>query len=119
LGGDTKLLEKIAGIFVKSSSQHLYDIRDALARGDSEALWRSAHSLKGAVGYFSKDAALRLALRLEMIGRSGQLVRAPEAYEVLEAEMGRLKRGIVAISQGTASLRPCPGGSGFRQPCRD
>ena len=102
-GGDQGLLEQIAGIFVKSSTQLLYDMRDALRRGDSEALWRSAHSLKGSVRYFSKDAALRLALRLEMIGRSGQLAQAREAYEALEAEMVRLKPSLVAISTGGGS----------------
>ena len=100
-GGDAELLEKIAGIFVKSSSQHLYDMRDALACGDREALWRSSHSLKGSVGYFSKEAAMRLALRLEMIGRSGELARAHEAYDALEAEIGRLRTRLVAISRSS------------------
>ena len=100
-GGDAELFGRIAAIFVKSASRQLYDMRDALARGDSEALWRSAHSLKGSVGYFSKDAALRLALRLEMIGRSGQLARAHD--EALEAEMVRLKSRLVAVPQRSVS----------------
>ena len=96
-GGNVGLLKMIAEEFLKGAPRMLHDIRGALDGGDSEELRRHAHSLKGCLGYFAADGAVRSALRLETIGRAGDLSAAGEAYEDLEAEMMRLKTALHAL----------------------
>ena len=95
--GDMQLLKMIVEVFLEGLPRLLYDIRDACVRGDGEALGRHAHSLKGCVGYFSKEFAVRSALQLEMMGRAGDLAGADEVYKALETEMVRLKPALWAI----------------------
>ena len=95
--GDMQLLKMIAEVFLDGFPRLLYDIRDAYVRGDSEALYRQAHSLKRCVDYFSAEFAVRSALQLEMMGRAGDLAGADEIYRALEAEMVRLKPALWSI----------------------
>mgnify|MGYP001224698022 CR=1 FL=1 len=59
-------------------------IREAIAQGDDEALARAAHRLKGSVGNFGARRAVEAALRLEDMGREGDLSGAEEGYQMLE-----------------------------------
>ena len=49
-----------------------------------------AHSLKGAIDNFAAQAAYDAALRLEMLGRGGNLAEAEQACAGLQKEMDRL-----------------------------
>ena len=59
-------------------------------RAHLDKTFRAAHSLKGAVDNFVARAAYEAALRLETLGRNGNLAGAEEAYTELEKEMNRL-----------------------------
>ncbi len=88
--GDIELLREIAELFLEMCPVRLQAIRDALARGDSKALQFAAHSLKGAVSNFAAEAARAAALRLELIGRAGDLAEANEAFDELDEAVARL-----------------------------
>jgi hypothetical protein len=51
------------------------------------------------VGNFGAKGAFEAALRLETMGRRGDLIRAQEAYAVLEEEIERLRPALVALGE--------------------
>ncbi len=95
--GDRDLLREIVQLFFDDCPRRLADIHNALAGGNREALERAAHSIKGSVGNFAAPAAMEAALRLEMIGRSGDLSGAADACARLEQEIDQLKSALAAF----------------------
>jgi PAS domain S-box-containing protein len=100
LGGDERLLADVAQIFLQDSPGWVAAVRAALARGDTAGLRRAAHTLKGAVGYFGAAAVAAAALRLEELGRAGDLAPAPAALESLEQALSRLRPALFSLAAG-------------------
>ncbi|MBI4517041.1 MAG: Hpt domain-containing protein [Deltaproteobacteria bacterium] len=90
LEGDVELLREIAALFLEDYPERLAALHAAIAGGDAQALELAAHSLKGSLGNFAAERAVAAALRLELIGRGGNLARAGEACAELEKELARL-----------------------------
>ena len=88
--GDTDLLREVIGLFLRDCPIRLGDMCAAIEREDSQALMRAAHSVKGSAGNFAAASVVEAALRLELMGRQGDLREAKKAYEALEAELARL-----------------------------
>jgi HPt (histidine-containing phosphotransfer) domain-containing protein len=89
--GDMDLLRGISGLFLSSYPALISDMRDAIARDDSNALARAAHTFKGSGGYFLTDAAREGVVELELIAHGSDLSVATERLAELELEMERLK----------------------------
>jgi CheY-like chemotaxis protein len=94
IDGDVELLRELVETFFEEYPELLSQIREAIAHGDNTALMRAAHTLKGSVGVFATKPAFEAALKLEMMGRNGDLAHAEEAYAVLEKELERLKMAL-------------------------
>ncbi len=88
--GDTELLGEIAQLFLDDVDALTAEIRQAVSDADPARIMRSAHRLKGSVATLAAHAAADAALRLENIGRSGEIAGATAALASLEAEMARL-----------------------------
>jgi two-component system sensor histidine kinase/response regulator len=82
-GGNPALLARVRDAFARQTPELLGGIRDALARGDSEALARHAHKLKGSVSYFEGRAVV-LAREIESAAKAGELARAAGLLPDLE-----------------------------------
>jgi HPt (histidine-containing phosphotransfer) domain-containing protein len=63
-------------------------------------LEHTAHTLKGALGALGAKRAFDAALRLEMMGRRGDLSRAGEASAELQEEIERLQPALAALATG-------------------
>ena len=96
--GDVELLAQMAELFLDDCPRLLSEIQEAITRSDSKALEYVAHTLKGSVGNFSAVAASDAALRLEMMGRDGDMTHAAEAYTALEAEIKRFESALAALT---------------------
>jgi CheY-like chemotaxis protein len=92
--GDVELLREIVGLFFKETPELLSTIRESIARRDSIALEHAAHSLKGTVSSFGARAAREAALRLEVVGRSGDLTYVEPACAELEKEIASLTQAL-------------------------
>lgn len=92
--GDVELLREIVGLFFEETPELLSSIRESIARRDSAALEHAAHSLKGTVSSFGARAAREAALRLEVVGRSGDLTYAEPACVELEKEIASLTQAL-------------------------
>ncbi len=91
VGGDTELLADLVRLFCEESPKLVAAVREAVERRDSRALERAAHTLKGSVSNFAARPATETALRLELMGRAGQLDGTAELSRDLEAHIERLK----------------------------
>jgi HPt (histidine-containing phosphotransfer) domain-containing protein len=96
--GDMNVLRKMVQLFAKQSAELLAEIRAANDRGDSQALERAAHKLKGSVAIFSAPPASELALRLEVMGRQGELANAASTVAELEAQISRLLQALAEFT---------------------
>jgi CheY-like chemotaxis protein/HPt (histidine-containing phosphotransfer) domain-containing protein len=100
---DKELLRKIVGRFLVNGPNLLAKVQDAVARGDSQALEFSAHSLKGAAGNFFAEAVREAALRLETLAHEGNLDAAPAALDALSKELDRLKGALRDLQEAQQS----------------
>lgn len=91
---DRELLAELVGIFLEDYPQRVAELRQAIAQADATRTQRVAHGLKGSVAGFGAKQAKELALRLELIGKSGDLAEAESALGDLEAELTRVAQGL-------------------------
>jgi two-component system, sensor histidine kinase and response regulator len=95
--GDEELLGELAKMFLDELPIQLAALRDAVACGDSKALERTAHALKGAVGNFAARRSFDRARDLEMMGRAGDLAHAREGLAALEESLQRLEPALARL----------------------
>jgi len=98
-GGDVELVMEVAGLFLDNCPMLLSEMQEAIARQDSKALERAAHTLKGSAANLVAKSVSEAASRLEMIGRDGEITRAQEAYKVLEEEVQRLSPVLATLGK--------------------
>ena len=101
--GDTILLQEILDLFFDEIPRLMSETQAPIARGDAQALERVAHTLKGCVGNFGAKGAYDLALKLETMGRGGNLSGAKGTYATLEAEITRLTGALTAFKEDSTS----------------
>jgi two-component system sensor histidine kinase/response regulator len=100
VGGDAQLLGELAQVFLNDCPRLLGELREAVARGDAPALRRAAHTLKGAALNFGDGATADTALRLETMGRTGDLAGAEPARAELERRLDRLQQTLTEWAEG-------------------
>ena len=71
--GDSRLLADLASIFIEDCPRLIGEVHRCMEKGDSAALERAAHSLKGRLAFFGMERERELALKLEMSGRQAEL----------------------------------------------
>ncbi|MDB5309227.1 MAG: barA 2 [Gemmataceae bacterium] len=117
VGGDRGLLRELTGLFLEEYRRLSADLRAAIARADAAGVRRAAHTLKGSLDTFAASAARAAALRLEDMGRDGDLAGVGAAAATLEREVSLLLPALAAFG----ATRPGPGddrppGNQERQP---
>jgi PAS domain S-box-containing protein len=99
--GDRQFLQELVGLFRADSPKRMREIRDAIGRGDAEALRQAAHALKGSVANFFAADAVEAARKLEQAGRAGDLLTAETDYAILEKAVQELEPALVALAGTT------------------
>ena len=89
--GDREFLEEILQQFIDDLPRQLETLETALSNTDAEALASQAHTLKGAAANLGALDMSATALKLEQMGKDGDLGGAPQVLEVLGKELERLK----------------------------
>jgi signal transduction histidine kinase/CheY-like chemotaxis protein/HPt (histidine-containing phosphotransfer) domain-containing protein len=98
---DDTILSEIAPVFLQTYPQMMKTLEHAIATYNSDLLYRTAHSLKGAVGNFSSDVE-KAALDLELIGKHhGSIKDAQNLFEVLVKKMDKLIPTIKSLADST------------------
>ncbi len=99
VGGDRALLVDLVRIFLKECPGWLAEMRRGLGAGDARVVQRAAHNLKSCLGNFGARAAFERALRVEQLGREGDLAGADEACRALEQSLERLRPALAAFAR--------------------
>jgi len=94
MGDDEELVEDLARILREQSPILLGQIQTAIAAGDAEEVHRSAHALKGTVGYFGVPSIVEMAHQLERRGAEENLDNASELFAALQEQMQQLHRSL-------------------------
>jgi CheY-like chemotaxis protein len=109
VGDDVGLLRDLAGMFEVEGPKMLAQVRAAVAANDAAQLKRAAHTLKGAVGTFGARSTFEAALRLEMMGRDGDLAGAAGAAQALEQAVARLQQALAEFARAEPQGQAVPG----------
>jgi HPt (histidine-containing phosphotransfer) domain-containing protein len=111
LGGDETLLHEVIAIFVDQAPTHMETLRHSLAQGDAESLEKTAHSMKGELGYLGISEVTQMARELEELGRRHNLEQAAHVLVSFEREIS----AIVAAMRGTGPGKSLGASSGAAQ----
>jgi signal transduction histidine kinase/CheY-like chemotaxis protein len=96
VGGNVRLLARVRDAFALQTPRLLAALRDAITASDGEALYQTAHTLKGAISNFDVPEAIGATVQLERAGKSGDFARASEVLPELEAAIHDLEEKIEA-----------------------
>ncbi|MBX9679349.1 MAG: response regulator [Gemmataceae bacterium] len=102
VGGKEDLLRQMAPIFMKEAAKNMPALQEAIERNIPTKVQRVAHTLKGAAACFAAPHVESAALRLELMGRDGDLNEAAEAYQSLETEIERLKHALANLDAASS-----------------
>ena len=91
LGDDLELVTELIELFLEESPKLLVDVQIAVQRRDAKAIERTAHRLKGSAGNFGMNATVKTAMRLEVLGRTGDLSDAEATCQSLCDELRQLQ----------------------------
>ncbi|HSP15787.1 MAG TPA: ATP-binding protein [Thermoanaerobaculia bacterium] len=108
VGGNLALLARVSGAFAKQTPVLLTQIRDAIQMSDAEALYQSAHKMKGAVSNFEGDPSVDLSVMLETAARENDFSRAAALLQRLESAVTALQRRISAAASYPSSSTATP-----------
>ncbi len=100
LGGDPALFQEVMDIFLAEAPLHLAALRLAVERGQAETVEKTAHTLKGEVGYLGVPGISQRASQIEEMGRSNNVSGAANLLAQFEADMNGL---LTAIRNAKAS----------------
>ena len=95
--GDQEFLNEIVTLFLQDHTKYLDELRAAIARHDPQAVTFSANSLRGLLSNFAATPAANAALRLENLGRQGDLSTAPSALAQLEEAIAQLQPALASV----------------------
>jgi CheY-like chemotaxis protein/HPt (histidine-containing phosphotransfer) domain-containing protein len=93
--GAPDLLSKIIGLYLESSVDLLQQVREATARGDSEALWRAAHSLKSSSANLGATQLAAVCSELEQKSRERRMADAPSVLQQLEKAYAQARDALI------------------------
>ncbi|MGC8660143.1 MAG: response regulator, partial [Desulfomonilaceae bacterium] len=97
VGHDVELLKELVDLFLDTGGSLLSHVERSVNQLNAEAIERSAHAIKGALGNFAADRAFEAALRLETMAREGSLKHAASAYKDLEREINLFTDFLVTL----------------------
>jgi len=89
-------LARIVGLFIEDVPLRLEELRQAVERGEAQEVEETAHMLKGGSGYMGAVRMSEICAGLQELGASGELSRAPELLDELEAEFKRIRPALEA-----------------------
>ena len=100
--GSRRLLNQIVRLFLADYPRRVAEIKDAIHRGDANALARVAHTLKGSIGNIAAKNAIAIAQRLETMGRNRKLNDAGQECIALELELARVSKDLRRLTKNSS-----------------
>jgi len=95
-------LRELSRIFLEDCPTRLSAIQAGVDRRDASALLEAAHALRGSVANFGATRAVEAALKLELMGKAGDLTGAPAAFADLQHAMAAFTGELDTITKQSA-----------------
>jgi signal transduction histidine kinase/HPt (histidine-containing phosphotransfer) domain-containing protein len=95
-GGNVDNFNELVALYFQQTTEHLGQIRAALAEKSPERASRVAHSCAGASATCGMVAMVPLLRQLEYLGQAGNLTAAVALFPVIEREFDRIQRHLAA-----------------------
>jgi len=99
LDGDVDTLAMLLDLFRADAPNTLEAIRKAVRENSANGLRSAAHKFKGSLSALGAGYAMKAALTLETIGRTGAMAEAQAALAILEQEVVRLEPELADFSK--------------------
>jgi two-component system, sensor histidine kinase and response regulator len=97
VGGDLELLAEVVQLFLNDCPKQLAALSEAVSQQDAVKIQRLAHAIKGQVSNLASEAATAAALRLELMGKDGNITGAGQQFSLLEGTIEQLKAALTEI----------------------
>jgi CheY-like chemotaxis protein/HPt (histidine-containing phosphotransfer) domain-containing protein len=94
VGGDMGLLREIIALFAEDGPKQLDALTHSIAAHDGAAIYRAAHTLKGAVGNFEAHEIVRMLVTMEERARGGDLPACEALLPPIETAVAELVRSL-------------------------
>jgi CheY-like chemotaxis protein len=108
LGGPAPV-EQIVALFLEKTPPILAELRDAVTRGDLDAVRRSAHTIKGTSATLGARALSEKCKRLEEQARTGEVADAAASLREIEHAWGAAEAALRAeIGRQPVPIEPGP-----------
>ncbi len=115
LDGDESLLRELLKIFLEENPKQLASLQRALESADAESFERTAHTLKGELGYLGLTATAEKARELERLGEERNLHAAASVLLTFKAEISAVE---LAVRETLHERRKPTERSGRTQECK-
>jgi PAS domain S-box-containing protein len=96
---DPELLRELVAIFLQELPGLMGQLGDAVNAGDSDAIKKVAHQIKGSVLFLSTYQPFNAALAMEKMGAQGQLEETRSAFGAMQQSFGELTDELNAFLQ--------------------
>lgn len=93
-GDGGAFFRELVEIFLQDTPARIAEIEAGLATGDSKALARAAHSIKGSSGNFGAARLSDAARQIEQLGRQEQFAQVPAEMLRLRSEYDRVEAAL-------------------------
>ena len=92
LGGNSELLPKFVGMFIKSLDETMLRLKDAVDNAHHDEIHRQAHTIKGSAANIGAPRIMNAAAILDDMAKAGQWQDNSRQLQLLEAECDSFKR---------------------------
>ena len=90
--GNESLVDKLISKFMKQLDGDMTVLEQSFSDGNGDAVYKTAHRIKGAAANLSMEALREAAALIEAHGRANKLEEASSGFRNLSAEVIRLKQ---------------------------
>ena len=88
---NAEMVHRMTAIFLDNVEQQIVKIRQAVKNGETEVLWREAHTIKGGAANLAAQPLSDAASRLEKEAHGNATIDFTTLVDMLEKEFLRLK----------------------------
>jgi CheY-like chemotaxis protein len=106
VGGDAKLLARMAQSFLDDLPARLAKLQKSLAQKDSETLAFDAHALKGSLSIFAADQAATLCKELQLHAKSARFADAARTFAALKEAIAELQANLRGYAEQKRTTAP-------------
>jgi two-component system sensor histidine kinase/response regulator len=96
-GGEEALVKVVVDLFLSDTPSLWSSLEEAAEQGNTDALARAAHKLKGSLLNMAAGPASAAARELEVLAREGRLEEARQGVSTLRAELARLRKALEGL----------------------